>query len=226
MKSLLALGLLITTSVLASQAEIDTIESAYISVNSNVLTEIAKQSDHYIKALAYYRLSILHNVHSNKDQAIATLVSTISELESIVASTPGDDESWALLSQSYGLMISYQPQLGAEYGQKSFDAAKKAKNIAPNNPRISLFQGIMSFNTPAIYGGSKHKAVELLNNAIELFEYDRNSNNYWGEAEAYVWRGLTYRALNDNEKATADFKMALQLKPNFDWAKMLLKNNS
>ena len=119
MKALFALGLLISSSAIASQAEIDKIESAYFATNSKVLTELVTENEHYSKALANYRLSILHNVHSNRDAAINAIASTINTLELAVKANPEDAESWGLLSTSYGLMLSYQPELTKEYGQKS-----------------------------------------------------------------------------------------------------------
>lgn len=226
MKLLLAISLLLSTSVMANQTDINTIESAYQQLNSKVLTEVASQSDPYIKALANYRLSVVNNIHAKKSDAVSSLKITISELESIVAIDSENDEAWALLGQSYGLMISYQPELAIAYGQKSFDAIERAIQLNASNPRAMLFKGIISFNTPENYGGSKLNAITALTNAIELFNNDRYSNNYWGEAEAYVWRGLTYQAQNKMEKANVDFSMALQISPNLEWAKMLLKNNS
>jgi tetratricopeptide (TPR) repeat protein len=226
MKALFALGLLISSSAIASQAEIDKIESAYFATNSIVLTKLVTKNEHYSKALANYRLSILHNVNLNKNSAINAIASTINTLELAVKTTPEDAESWGLLSTSYGLMLSYQPELTKEYGQKSYEALKTAESIAPNNPRVHLFKAMINFNTPAAFGGDKNKAMAYINKAIDLYSYDRKSNHYWGEAEAYVWRGLIHQAMNENQKAAVDFTMALQIEPKLDWAKMLLTNIS
>lgn len=226
MKLLITLGLFISGAALANQSDIDSIEAASSALDSTTLNEVIEQNNGYIKALANYHLSIVNKMNAQPDDAISALSSTINELEKVVSVTPNDDEAWALLSHSYGFMISFKPQLSAEYGQKAMQAIVQAEKLDDTNPRVMLFKGVMSFNTPAVYGGSKSKAMKELNTAISLFESDRGSDNYWGEAEAYVWRGLTHQTLNNNTQAVADFKKALTIKPDLGWAKMLLKNNS
>lgn len=225
MKSLLAIGLLISSSTFANQAEIDTIELASMQLNNPALNQAIASNNGYVQALAYYRLSISQNIQSNKPAAIKSLNAAINELEATVKTNPEDDESWALLSQCYGLKIAFDPQNSATFGHKAGKALKVAEGLDTTNPRVMLFKGIMSFNTPAMYGGSKTAAIKSLNKAIELFANDKNSGTYWGEAEAYVWRGLSYQATQQNEKALNDFKQALNISPDFGWAKMLLSNN-
>ena len=226
MKSLLVLSLFLSTSVMANQADINTIETAYQQFNGKALIEVASKNEPYIKAFAHYRLSLINNIHAKKADAITSLNLTIKELESIVEVNKENDEAWALLGQSYGLMISYNPTLAMTYGQKSFDAIEQAIQIDPTNPRAMLFKGIISFNTPENYGGDKLEAITALNTAIELFNDDRYSEHYWGEAEAYVWRGLSFQALHNIDEANADFTKALEIEPHLEWAKFLLKNNT
>ena len=231
MKSLLTIGVfissaLISTTVFANQSEINTIELASMQLNEQTLSQAIESNQGYTQALANYRLALSQNIHGKQQAAITTLHNAIQNLEKVVNENSNDDESWALLSQCYGLKIAFQPMLGATYGPKAGEALQKAQTLNPNNPRAALFKGIMLFNTPEMYGGSKTLALKAFDQAISLFADDKNSGKHWGEAEAYVWRGLSYQAINKNPQAKADFEMALQLSPDFSWAKMLLKNHS
>jgi len=225
MKALIAIGLLISSTTFANQTEIDAIELASMQLNKSALVQAAADNQGYVKALAYYRLSVSQTVSSNSPAAIKSLDLAIAALEGAIKNNPNDDESWALLAQCYGLKISFEPHNAAKLGPKSGIALKKASALNPNNPRVMLFKGIMSFNTPAMYGGSKVAAIKSLNKAIALFNDDKSSGNYWGEAEAYVWRGLAYQATQQHEKSVSDFEKALTISPNFGWAKMLLSSN-
>ncbi|MGJ8691621.1 MAG: tetratricopeptide repeat protein [Thalassotalea sp.] len=225
MKSLFAIGLLISSTTFANQAEIDSIELASMQLNSPALMQATLNNQGYIKALAFYRLSVSQNIKTNQQAAIKSLNSAISELEHAITLDPNDDESWALLSQCYGFKTIFEPQNVTILGPQANKALAKAEKLDPNNPRVMLFKGIISFNTPAIYGGSKTAAITSLNKAIELFADDKSSGSSWGEAEAYIWRGLSYQATQQNDQAVSDFEHALAIAPDFGWAKMLLTNN-
>ena len=80
------------------------------------------------------------------------------------------------------------------------------------------------YNTPAIFGGSKSAALESLDIALSLFSSD-NSENQWGHAEAYVWRGLANQSMNNNEAAIQDWQQALNIAPDYGCANMLINKN-
>ena len=225
MKLIIALALLACSSVNADQASIDSIEEAAMQLDNSQLVSLIQQNVGYEQALAYYRLAITQNLQDHAEQANNALEQAIILLETITENSPNDDESWALLAQAYGLKIAYQPMKGAYYGPKSGKALKQAITINPNNPRAFLVMGISKYNTPALFGGSKTAALEALNQAISLYDEKHATDIDWGEAETYVWRGLTQLELGKKEQALSDWKIALQIAPNYGWAKMLSQQN-
>ncbi|QOL25972.1 tetratricopeptide repeat protein [Thalassotalea sp. LPB0316] len=225
MKKLLLVGLLITsTSALANQSQIDAIELASMQLNTKQLVALTEQNESYDQGLALYRLAIAQNITADTENAIASLDKAMSVMESHVEQQPNDGEAWALLAQIYGLKVSYEPMKGALYGPKSGHALAKACELAPNSPRTYLVKGVGEYNTPAMFGGSKTAALSSLDKAIKLFSSD-SSENQWGEAEAYVWRGLTHLAQNNQQQAINDWQHALEIAPSYGWAKMLIKQN-
>ena len=91
--------------------------------------------------------------------------------------------------------------------------------------RAHLVKGIIALNTPSMFGGSKQQALSSLNASLIHYQNDNNDGYKWGQAEAYVWCGLTYLALNDVQKAVQDWQTSLDLAPNYTWPKVLINNN-
>ena len=226
MKTLVTLLLAISLNTQASQADINAIEQAAMSLDTQQLTILVEQNSGYEKAFALYNLSIAKNLHAEQEQAITSLDSAISALENLTEQTPNDDEAWILLAQTYGLKTAFQPMKGAEYGPKSGKALATAFSLNQNNPRAYLVKGISKYNTPAMYGGSKTAALTALDQAIALYSQEGNSSDkVWGEADAHVWKGLANISLENKAQALTDWHNALAITPNFGWAKMLIQQN-
>lgn len=225
MKFLLPLLLASSLSVQASQADINNIEQAAMQLNSIELLSLTKQTSGYEQALAYYRLAISQNLQAQAIEANQHLDSAIEQLEHITTQDDSDDEAWALLAQTYGLKVAYQPMKAAYYGPKSANALAAALAVNDENPRAYLIKGMSLYNTPEIFGGSKSAALTALNQSITLFSQD-NSDTSWGQAEVHIWRGLTHLALNQKDQAITDWHSALAIEPNYGWAKMLINQNN
>jgi hypothetical protein len=77
--------------------------------------------------------------------------------------------------------------------------------------------------TPPEYGGGLSTAEVHLKHAIELYAADapKPGEPSWGKAEAYLWLGQVYEKQGDKTKAASFYKQALDIAPNFNYAKML-----
>lgn len=225
MKKVILFSLFIaSTPALADQTQINAIENAAMQLEKKTLVSLTNQAETYDKAFAFYRLSITQNLMADSTAAMESLNNAITILEEHTQQQPEDGEAWALLSQSYGLKIGYQPMKGAYYGPKAGKALSKAFNYAPQSPRTYLVKAVNEYNAPAVFGGSKAAALKTLDTAISLFQSD-SSQNQWGHAEAFVWRGLAKQSLNNSEAALQDWQQALDIAPNYGWANLLLSKN-
>ena len=219
-------SLILTTQAQADQQTITAIENASMELNLSELVTIKESSNGYDRALANYRLGLNYSFDQQQDKAIKSLERATEQLTELVKINNQDNESWALLAQVYGLRIAYQPMSGSELGPKAANALTAAQTISPNNPRVLLIKGVSKYNTPAMFGGSKHQALIELSHAIQQYSNDQYSEYHWGFAEAYTWRGLTQLELGNKEAALADWAKAVEISPNYGWAKSLLKKNS
>ncbi|WP_440053072.1 tetratricopeptide repeat protein [Pseudoalteromonas sp. T1lg65] len=208
----------------ADQATINSIEAASHASDISTLKQLASTVDGYEKALAQYRLAIGYNISDQSDQANLAIEKAQQILETLMEAQPTSEHA-ALLSQVYGYRIFMSPIKGAYYGPKSSEMLETAFTLNSSNPRAYLVKGISAYNTPTMFGGSKQVALDTLNDAIELYRRADPQHHNWGYSEAYVWRGLTHLALDNKAQAKQDFKQALTLSPNYDWARMLLADN-
>lgn len=221
---IIATAALTATFASAEQSTIDAIEFASQQNNVSALTEIASTAKGYDAALVNYRLAIAHNIMGEQDKAINLLDNAQSILSDKQLSADKSEIN-ALLAQVYGYRISIKPITGMYYGIKSTNALKTAIETDENNPRVHLINGIIAYNTPNIFGGSKQQALKALNKSLSYYQNDENVGYQWGHAEALVWRGLTHLALNDLQSALHDWQTSLEISPNYSWPQMLINSN-
>ena len=179
---------------------------------------------HYYIALADYRIAGLLEGES-KDQASEHLNAAVEHLKKATELDPQAAEAYSLLSSVYGWQIGLSPMKSMLLGPRVGKAAQKAKQLAPDNPRVVLSAAISDFNTPEMFGGSKEKGLQGFQRAAELFAQEEPTDPIqpaWGHREAYAWLGIAYQNRGELESARAAFEKALEIDPDFGWVKYWL----
>jgi hypothetical protein len=228
--TLLVAALGFTQAVLAEQTNVvslNTIDAAAQQLDiAGLQQQVNQAQDDYAFAYAQYRLAVTASVRADEDVMKPALGAAVDRLEQLIKSEPAADlkvEALALLALSRGLQAGYSPIKGAYYGKLSSDALEQAMALQQNNPRVQLAAAILAFQTPTLFGGSKKDALTHSDAAIAGFAQPCQQI-CWGQAEAYVWRGLAKADAGDKAGAKADWTQALQQAPNYGWAKQLLKD--
>lgn len=81
-----------------------------------------------------------------------------------------NDEIACLRSMIASSRIAVDPQTrGQQYGPEAGSLLEQAKQLNAENPRVYLLQGQALFYTPEAFGGSKTKARETLEVAIQKY---------------------------------------------------------
>ncbi len=230
MRSVFLLGAL-AVSQLAPAAEtvsgpLNAIDLASQQLDVQALQQFSQQAqDDYQFAYAQYRLAVTASVRTDEAVLKPALEAAADRLEQLIASEPAAPqkaEALALLALTRGMQAGYYPIKGMYYGQKSDKALQTATALQPQNPRVTLAAAILAYQTPTLFGGDKKAALQHANAAISAFAAPCQEI-CWGQAEAYVWRGLAKKAEGDLSGAKADWQQALQLAPDYSWAKKLLQ---
>ncbi len=174
----------------------------------------------YESAYLKYRLAIGYLGSRDSERAGDLLADTVADLDAVLQQSPDSAEALALKGTAVGMRISFRPLTrGMRMGPASSRAIARAIELDPANPRAWMIKGIGAHNTPTMFGGGNKKALQALNTAIQLFADD---NSGWGQADAYVWRGLTHKNIGDDSRAREGFRAALDIAPNYQWAARLL----
>jgi len=176
----------------------------------------------YEIALTDYRLVTFYFSSSNREEAERYNGEAQKYLEKAMEVDLSFGESFALYAFLLGFEIALNPEKGMTLGLKSMEYFNKALEIAPDNPRINLLQGMSLLYTPEAYGGGADKALEFLDKSANLFDKEKIQNPLkpsWGKEETYTFIGLAYKQKKDMEKAKECLKKALELNPDFGLAK-------
>lgn len=220
-------ALLLVTASFGSQAQqLDAIEQAARQNNSALLLQLSQQSsDAYRSAYSHYRLAVAASVQGDEATLKPALMTAAEQLDTLLQEQPEQNlqvEALTLLASVRGMQAGYYPIKGAYYGKLSADAMAAARQLQPDNPRVLLVGAILAFQTPTLFGGDKKAALQLADAAVTEFAAPCQQI-CWGQAEAYVWRGLARQEMGDKAGAQADWQQALQLHPDYQWPAQLLK---
>ena len=115
--------------------------------------------------------------------------------------------------------ISLRPWLGVRLGPQSQRLINDAIEIKPEYPRGWIEKGNLMYFAPAMFGGSKPKAIEYYSKAIELMEQDMQNNHRWLYLSTLVSLANAYEYTGQHQKAISTLEKALVYEPGFVWVK-------
>ena len=133
--------------------------------------------------------------------------------EKTVAMKPGNAEYYRILGTLYGQAVT-DIMSGLTYGPKAKDAINKAVEKAPKSSLMYVARGVGNYYVPAQLGGGAKLSIPDFQKAIELDA---------GNAEAWLWLGLSLRKENRDAEARQAFAKSLELNPNRLWTKQQLE---
>jgi hypothetical protein len=122
----------------------------------------------YYAGYANLMMNFFKNDKDEKDLYLSKAMNFADKADII---NPKNDEVYLLKSYILQMQISIKPmQRGRTFGQKSQAMLEQAKTINPENPRYYLLAGENLYYTPAMFGGDKEKAKEMLLISLEKFK--------------------------------------------------------
>lgn len=127
---------------------------------------------------------------------------------------------YSLRGAFYGFQIMLDPLKAPSLGKASMNANEKAMSLDPKEPQVWMEKANMDYYRPAIFGGSKKKAVPSYEKAVELFESspERISEN-WVYLNCLAGLGIAYENTRKFSEAGDVYRKILKLEPSFKWVK-------
>lgn len=179
---------------------------------------------HYYVARADDRLAN-YLMQQDEDRALDRINSAIDHLETATELEPEFADAYALLASMYGRKIALKPLVGMILGPKSDRVLDKAKELAPDNPRIVYITAVADYNKPSMWGGDKDRALKGLHRAVGLFAQETHDDPLapsWGHEDAYAWLAIAYMDREAYSEARTALEEALEVNPDFGWVKTVL----
>jgi tetratricopeptide (TPR) repeat protein len=165
----------------------------------------------YQLALAYSYAAELSMEQRDKKKSEEYAESGVDAAKKALEAKPNDAEYHRLLGQLCGQVVPANPIFGGlKYGQCARDEVNKAIELDGHSAPAYLSRGVGNYYLPPQFGGGIELALNDFDKAIAL-----NPKL----SDAYLWKGIALRKVNRNKEAHQAIEKALQLSPDWVWAK-------
>jgi tetratricopeptide (TPR) repeat protein len=127
---------------------------------------------------------------------------------------------YSLKGAFFGYQILLDPLKAPSLGKKSMQANEKAMELDPEEPQVWLEKANMDYYRPAVFGGSKRKAVPSYEKAVALFEAspERTRQN-WIYINCLAGLAVAYENTRMHSEAGEVYRKLLRLEPSFKLVK-------
>lgn len=168
----------------------------------------------YYTAFARLRQSAIPG--SARTRARNDLDQCIDTLEPLLRRRKDYVQARALYASCLGASASYYVLKAATRGIASGREMAAAVKQAPDNPWVVFQDAVSDLLTPALFGGSKERALAKLKRAQQLFVASRPTGSaepVFGESETWLYVGRVYLATGQKAEARKAWQQALLLAP-------------
>lgn len=138
----------------------------------------------YYAAFCYTMSNYSEQDNVKKDELLDKAQKLVDQANSL---KPDDSEIHVLKGWILSARIAIDPRTrGMKYGGESSDMLERAKKLNPENPRYYYMKGNSYFYTPPMFGGSKTKAKEMYQTALQKFDSFKPESDihpHWGRKQ-------------------------------------------
>ncbi len=184
---------------------------------------------HYYVGLADWWLVAIQSSKEEKRKDAERLADEgIERCERALALEGRNAEALALKGSLQGMSIRFRPAAAIMLGPAARENLERAKQLAPESPRVWVLSGINTLHMPSFFGGGAEPALKEFQQAESLFARaapaasDGAAGPDWGRDDAPLWAGRAQMQLKSYEAARRSFHRALEANPNNGWVRSSL----
>jgi tetratricopeptide (TPR) repeat protein len=181
-----------------------------------------KELIHYYIGYIDYQLIDNYFFIKDKKNAKKYIYDGIEHLEKAVELKNDFADGHALLSLMYANKAGVKRLSVIGSMKKAFKIIDKALKLAPENPRVLLYAGMINYHMPSIFGAEKEKGLKYLQDSIAAFKTFKPYESVFpdhGLFLAYVQLADIYIGIKDYDRAEKYFDMAQEIKPEHHYVK-------
>lgn len=207
----------------------DTIYQAYISGNMGLWKQTIDEmqakkskSDTLILQLINYQYGYIPQCISQKKDEEAVNYINAASLNIRILQKHHYKPSYvnAFLAAIYGFRIGLHPYKAPFLGSKSLNAAELSIKQDSTNPYGYLQKANAFYHMPAIFGGSKTKAIKYYLKALHLMEQNPQTLKHnWNYLSLLTSLAQAYEKTSQYDKAYQYYELILKIEPSFSWVK-------
>ena len=172
-----------------------------------------KRFDAYAR-LALFDLWLCEAIESHDDKALFKKVAEdgVAAAEKAVALNPRSSEAHWLLGDLLSQLIPHVYGGGMRYGQRATKALDRAIELDPKNANAYVSRAISYYYTPESFQGSKARAFEMLQKAVEA---DSTADT------PHIWLALFQLDSGKTDEALKEIELALKANPERSFTKFV-----
>lgn len=172
-----------------------------------------KRFDAYAR-LALFNLWLCEAIESHDDKALFKQVAEdgVAAAEKAVALNPRSSEAHWLLGDLLSQLIPHVYGGGMRYGQRATKALDRAIELDPRNANAYVSRAISYYYTPESFAGSKTKAFDMLQKAVES---DPAADT------PHIWLALFHLDSGKTDEAVKEIELALKANSDRSFAKFV-----
>lgn len=156
----------------------------------------------------------------NDNSAAREVLNSAQNYLAILESAGGWEAEAATFRAAFnGFRIGLRPWLGVRLGPQSQSLVNAAISQKPDYPHAWIEKGNIMYYAPAIFGGSKTKAIEYYQQALALMGEHLQNNHRWLYLSTLVSLATAYEETGQTDLAIQMLEKALEAEPGFVWVK-------
>jgi Tfp pilus assembly protein PilF len=117
--------------------------------------------------------------------------------------------------------MAYSPMKGMLYGSRSSSLIENAMKQQATSAMVQKLYAGSKLYTPSMFGGDANIAVTAYEKAIDIYEQGEVVNN-WMYLDSMVGLSMAYKKTEKSDLAKETLGKAIELEPDYYWAKSIL----
>lgn len=185
--------------------------------------EPARTLDQDIELLTYYYGLVGHLMDIDKKKARAWLDEAMPVITPLLEKYPDDARLVGLMANFKGFAIALSPLKAATLARSMLQLARRAPQLAPENPEANIWGANILFYMPNALGGNTKQSKVYYQKAMELYENNEalRANN-WMYLQLIVTLGLVEEKAGNYEGALEYYQKVMRLFPDYPHVKEVL----
>ena len=175
-----------------------------------------KSNDRQLEILTYYYGLVGHLLDKKKkDDASRELANAMKLADRMYAKMPDNALLLGLMANFTGFQIALSPLKATTLAKGMMSKAKKAITLSPDDPYVNILYSNIQFYMPAVFGGSKEKALEGYQKARRHMESHAGyTQKNWMYIQLLTSIGLVEEKNENYAAAQKIYQKILQMYPN------------